>query len=58
MREEIYQIFDLEQHLTCPNLLSRCPVMSASMPSLIWIATRGVMEILGLVPCQSETREE
>jgi hypothetical protein len=26
------------------------------MPRLIWIATRGVMEILGLVPCQSETQ--
>ncbi len=26
------------------------------MPRLIWIATRGVMEILGLVPSQSETQ--
>jgi len=30
--------------------------MSASMPGLIWIAKRGMMEILGLVPCQSETQ--
>jgi len=26
------------------------------MPMLIWRATRGVMEILGLVPFQSETQ--
>jgi hypothetical protein len=26
------------------------------MHALIWAATRGVMEILGLVPCQSQTQ--
>ncbi len=40
----------------CRNCRFPDPNGSASMPKLIWIATRGVMEILGLVPFQSETQ--
>jgi len=36
--------------VSIPEARSRFPKGGAPMPSLIWIATRGVMEILGLVP--------